>query len=371
MLVEYSQDLMNPAWDSFVANQPFGQYEQSSKWAELKSIYGWRPIRFSLIRGGEILGGAQILTRRLPLIGGIGYVTKGPLYASNEPALLEMLVHGLCASARKYRLQYLIVQPPDNADGISSHFVSSGFRTDTMVDMVDATTVIDLRPDIEEIFRNMSKNNRRFIRHAERKGISVLEGSEEDIGTFFLLMLETCKRQGVAPNPPDAEFLHKLWRVFNPDGHAKLFLAAYRGEVISGVFAIPYGNVVRAWKLGWSGAHGDLKPNQLLFWEMIKWAKDQGYRYFDFVSVDRTAAEKVLEGAHFSRVATGHSFFKLMFGGQVRLLPTAYSYIYNPFLRAAYARIGPGLMHWSVFRKLVFREVGFLPIAKPEGASLH
>jgi hypothetical protein len=41
--VHVGQELADPAWDSFVEATRGGTYRQTSTWAELKSLTGWRP----------------------------------------------------------------------------------------------------------------------------------------------------------------------------------------------------------------------------------------------------------------------------------------------------------------------------------------
>jgi hypothetical protein len=41
--VHVGQELADPAWDSFVETTRGGTYQQTSMWAEVKSLTGWRP----------------------------------------------------------------------------------------------------------------------------------------------------------------------------------------------------------------------------------------------------------------------------------------------------------------------------------------
>jgi lipid II:glycine glycyltransferase (peptidoglycan interpeptide bridge formation enzyme) len=167
-------------------------------------------------------------------------------------------------------------------------------------------------------------------------------------------MLETCKRQKVSPNPSNENFFHQLWASFAPRAYARLFLAEYEGELLSGIFAIPLGGVFKIWKIGWSGKHSDVKPNHLLHWEVMKLAKREGYRRLDFVGIDRKVAEMILQGRPFKEVASGSAFFKLAFGGKVELLPEAFYYVKSPLLGLIYTKVYPyfrkiGYVHKGMF----------------------
>lgn len=369
MTLNLSDKMNAPDWDKFLEHNPSGQYEQSSGWARAKALYGWRPLRLLICKEEKIIGGLQILKKRIPLFGSFGYATKGPVLSENKEELFNLLMTFLKVIIRKNRIQYLFLQPPDR-DGLMEEWLKvCGFRIDKLVDVVNATTSLDLSLDLGEIFHNMSKNNKRFIKYAEKKGVTIRNGSEVDILKFFQMMAETCRRQGVQPNPPDDRFIKELWRIFNPKGYVKLFVTVFEGDVTSELIIFPFGDTVRAWKMGWNGRHEKVKPNQILFWEAIKWSKEHGYRYFDFVSIDRDIAELILKGVHFSKIAKGSSFFKLMFGGEVSLLPYGYCYIYNPVFQIAYSKFYLKIIDKPFFQKILSRYLGFLPIKKSNNSG--
>lgn len=79
-------------WDSFVVAVPGGHHVQTSLWARVKPRLGWRAARVTLRRQGrQPVAGCQLLIRSLPLIGNVGYVTKGPLCPEEEPVSALLL----------------------------------------------------------------------------------------------------------------------------------------------------------------------------------------------------------------------------------------------------------------------------------------
>ncbi|HEX7555731.1 MAG TPA: hypothetical protein VF338_03830, partial [Leptolinea sp.] len=64
--------LSSTKWDQFLETWPEVHLLQTSSWGDLKSQFGWRPIR---VANGS--SGAQILFKRLPLGFTIGYIPKG------------------------------------------------------------------------------------------------------------------------------------------------------------------------------------------------------------------------------------------------------------------------------------------------------
>src|SRR6266478_2356011 len=58
-------------WNQFLAQHSNTHLLQTGEWGELKSAFGWKPVR---IVSGDI--GLQILFRKLPLGFTIGYIPK-------------------------------------------------------------------------------------------------------------------------------------------------------------------------------------------------------------------------------------------------------------------------------------------------------
>lgn len=58
----------DPDWDAFLAKTPGGHYTQSSLWAKMKALSGWKATRLVVAREDSIIAGAQLLTRPLPLL---------------------------------------------------------------------------------------------------------------------------------------------------------------------------------------------------------------------------------------------------------------------------------------------------------------
>ena len=59
-------------WQSFLKKQSDAHLLQMGEWGELKSAFGWKPVRIIL----DDITGAQILFRRLPFGLTLGYMPK-------------------------------------------------------------------------------------------------------------------------------------------------------------------------------------------------------------------------------------------------------------------------------------------------------
>lgn len=328
----------DPEWDYFVARRPGAHHEQTSLWAEVKGFYGWGAFRLIVRQREQIVGGVQVLTRDIRGLARIGYVTRGPVALSNDPKLIGFLLAQLHRIAGSEGLAYLAVVLPEQGHAFEPELRRLGFRAKPNVlppsGLMEATLVLDLTPDVDTLMSGMRKKTRQSIRRSIRKGLRVRTGVGEDVETFRRLMWALCERRGSSPTPPQKDFFEHLWATFQPSGFVRLFIAELGGCPVSAAMTFPFADTVRGWKIGWAGDHAEACPNDLLYWECIQWSKRNGYRFFDFVSIEKGVAQKLqrCEPVDWDTVG-GPSQFKIRFGGSPLVVPPPYYRFYHPVLR--------------------------------------
>lgn len=331
------QDCEPREWDAFLAKTPGGSYAQTSLWALAKLAVGYRPRRFVAAAGDTIVGGAQLLIRRLPIFGAVGYVPLGPVCATQDTEVANLIVEHLHRLANEQRIFYLAVQPPLQQDAFAPRLRSSGFLPSLVNLAPTASVLIDLSKDLDHVLSKMHTATRYGVRASQRKGIRVRDGKKEDLDTFHELLLATARRQRFSTI--GKHYLYEVWRLFSRGGHIKMFVAEYEGQAVSGALMMSFADTVTYWKGCWSGAHGGRYPNESLQWAAIQWAKAQGYRYYDLGGIPRTLAKSVLGGEITRNSAKDPvAFYKLGFGGQVTLFPEPLAYVYNATLRRIASR---------------------------------
>lgn len=325
----------DPAWDDFVQATPGGDHVQSSGWARTKVAQGLDSARIVLERRGRVVGGAQLLIKPMSVAGAIGYVPRGPVVSPDEPDLTGWVIEELQDLARRRRIRHLVVQPGPGGDWIAEQLPARGFRPSALSVAPTATVLIDLRADMDEIFANLGKSVRKHVRRGMREGVEIREGAARDVGTFHSLMSATSARHGFTPY--SAEYFEAMWRSLHPQGHIKLFLAEYEGQTVSAHLVVPFGERFLSKAAAWSGTHASVYPNDVLEWHLIGWAKAHGFAYYDMEGIDRETAERLIEDPSVQPKRTTDAF-KLKFGGDVVLLPTAYDYFPNPLVANTYGR---------------------------------
>lgn len=356
--LEVSDNDRDEDWDAMLARVPEVHFEQSSGWAVVKQRYGWKVRRLVARERGGVVGGIQVLTRTIGRFGTLAYVSHGPVVLPGHEGLDRILIRRLDEEAVRERWLYAVIDYPYRAAALAEEMRKIGYRAHPPgippSGLMTATTILDLRPDEAAQLAGMNQKTRRYIRKAQKSGLTFSVGVEEDLIRFRELMLAICARRNSTPTPPQKDFFLHLWRELAPKGWAKLFVVRRGEEMVCSLFAFTFSDTIRVWKVGWSGDHADSAPTHLLYWEIMRWAKAEGFKEFDFVWLDTEDAKLAAQGeTEPSRFRDGTTFFKLGFGGRVVLLPPVQSKFYNPLARVAYRCGGAQMLASSWFRSLL------------------
>jgi lipid II:glycine glycyltransferase (peptidoglycan interpeptide bridge formation enzyme) len=329
-VVSESAKSPDPEWDEFVDGTPGGGHLQTSLWAEIKARSGWRAVRLHARRGGELVGGCQLLVRRAR-VGAIGYCQRGPLARDRDPEVIGSILDALGPLARRRRILYVKVQPPPGGEAIEPELRQRGFVASAMSVAYVATVRVDLRRDSDRILAGMRHSKRQAIRQAAAKGVVVREAGAAGLPTFGALLEDTRRRRPDGFSPYPLELYGEMLRRFGDGKHAQLVLAEYQSEVLAGAFNIAYGDTVYGLMSAWSGRHPKLHPNELMHWYGMQWGHERGYHYFDFDGILESVARAKLAGEELPEEGRrGNTAYKLGMGGDVTVFPRAYDRSFHP-----------------------------------------
>jgi lipid II:glycine glycyltransferase (peptidoglycan interpeptide bridge formation enzyme) len=321
-----------------VAASPEGHVLQSSQWGQLKERFGWQVTRVAIEDQGQWLAAAQVLFRPLGPRA-IAYVPKGPITDWADAKVIQNLLEALHHLCRQRRAIFLKIEPDVAEDSaLAQRLTELGFRASPQTIQPQCTILLDLTPDPEAILARMKSKTRYNIRLAARKGVTVREGTAEDLPGFYRLMRTTGERDGFGIH--SQTYYETAHQLFVPQGLAKLFLAIFEDKVLGGIMVFAFGQ--RAWYMygASSDEHRNLMPNYLLQWEAIKWAKERGCLTYDLWGIPDEETD-VLEREFLKRNdgLWGVYRFKRGFGGQVVHYLGAYDYVYSPLLYWLYNKV--------------------------------
>jgi peptidoglycan pentaglycine glycine transferase (the first glycine) len=280
-------------WNSFVSSQKDPQILQSWEWGQFKSQMGWGHFVLVVEDGGEIKAGISVLTRRLPLIKKtLFYAPRGPIVDMSKPELLDKLLDGICVEAALRNALALKIDPEfDESDAkVIDVLKAKGFINKKKQVQPRATYFIDLTKSEEELLMSFDEKTRYNIRLAEKKGVHVIEESNQPgIEAFYNIYKETCKRDTFLIHPMN--YYTKLRDLLIEKGMANVFTAKFRGIPIASIFTFRFGD--RIWYMygASANAYRNVMPNHALHWHLIKWAKEKGYKTYDMWGVPSNPKE--------------------------------------------------------------------------------
>lgn len=178
-----------------------------------------------------------------------------------------------------------------------------------------STIVVDLKRTEDELQAAMHQKTRYNIRVAQKHEVIIQEG--EDFDAFAKLLTETAERRDWTPHA--RSYLKATYDFFAPRGIARLRFAKYKGQVIAANMEIAFGDTVTYLHGGSSSTSREVKAPQLLQWEAMRTAKQQGYHFYDLWGCNPEARSSY----YYKFSWEGITRFKRDFGGrQVDLVGT-------------------------------------------------
>ena len=279
-----TDDESKKQYKKFLEKSEKCNFQQSLEWAEVKKP-NWIPeVILAEDEEKNIIGSLCVWIRKIPIFGNIMYAPRGPVCDVHDLSILKQLTDGAKELAKKYNAIVLRIEPDVESDDQVFRDIVTNLGYHIKDDAKDFMDEIQpryvFRLDIkgkteEEVMAGFHQKWRYNIRLAGRKGVTVKEGTRDDLKDFHKIMMETGTRDGFIIRP--LEYFEKM--------------AYYEGKPISGVIPIFYGN--KTWYLygASSNEHRNLMPNYLLQWEMIKMAIARHDDIYDFRGVSGVVDE--------------------------------------------------------------------------------
>ncbi len=273
-------------WDMIWRECDYSTYFQSREWAEIWSKYTKRkmfltPFLVLFSDGKKALLPFSCLKRE-----GLAPILMGTtmLYVSSPE-----LTYGGWISADKLDnnhailLSNLIKKKFDNLSWRLNPYDDTAFKSGIRISEEDETHAINLEKGFDVIASNMSGGHKDAVKQAIRNGVSVrISASIEDWLNYYQVYEISVSRWGnrLVGGKYSWELFHEIFKRNSPN--IELWLSIYRDRVISGVLCFHSKRHFVLWHGATIGTYFNLRPVNLLFYEVIKNACEKGYAWFDF-----------------------------------------------------------------------------------------
>jgi len=257
-------------WDDFVLEHPRASFFHLTGWKRiLEKTFGHKARYFYCERDGKITGITPIFECSNWLIGrcfiSIPLAAYGGIVADDSKSEQALLDHckGMAQSASA---KYLELRPRNSALFESFH-----------ANQLYVTFSAPLFPDAAANLKRLPKDTRYMIRKAEKGGLRAQRGMEQ-LDAFYELFAHSMHRLGT-PVFPIALFRNIVAEF--PD-HTQLMLVYDGTRPVTGVLSFFFRDTILPYYAGALPEATRLAANNFMYWELIKWAGELGFRTFDF-----------------------------------------------------------------------------------------
>lgn len=257
-------------WDKYVltSNSSTG-YHQIGWKNIIEKTYGLRWFYFMAVDNGEVLG-------ILPL-----FFIKSKFFSTHLVSLPFLNYGGICADNVDAEKQLLIeainLMKEVGAEYVEMHHINN-HELDLATNEDKVTMVLKLEDDPDVMWKSFNPKVRNQVRKAEKSGLEVKVGGIEYLDDFYEAFAINMKDLG-SPVHSKALFENLLHEF--PDT-TRIFTVYLGSENVGGAIFISFKDTA---EVPWASSKREYlqyRPNNLLYWEMIKYACEQRFKYFDF-----------------------------------------------------------------------------------------
>ena len=293
-------------WNRFVLENG-GSFLQSWEWGEFQKSVG-RKTFYLKSEDWQVL----LIKHDLPFGKSYLYCPRGPIISSRFK--VQSFLEKIEELAKQESSIFIRVEPAfkiTEADLKELHFIKSKDVQPSR------TLVLDLEANEEELLAQMHEKTRYNIGLAQRKGVKIrkTEYNENDFDELWRLINQTYKRQRIRSF--SKEYYRKQAQINSENFHNFLFLAEYQNKIISVNLINFFGQTATYLHGGSDNEYRALMAPHLLQWEQIKFAKNQGCKFYDFWGIDEV-------------LWPGITRFKKGFGGQEINYIGCWDFVFKP-----------------------------------------
>jgi len=268
-----------PDWDSVLLRSNDHSFFHTSAWAlVLKESYRYKPIYFVLFEKDQLallmpfMEVSSLLTGKRGV--SLPFTDQCAAYSTKKEFLPEA---AYCAIDYAGKAGWRYIEWRD------SEYFPKGVPPSEVYYAHD----LDLLKTEQELFSLLRDSNRRSIKKAIREGVFIkIDQSLDSVKSFYRLNCLTRKRHGLPPQP--FAFFKNIFDHIISQNLGIVVSASHSEEVVAASVFFHFGTS-SIYKYGASDiTRQNLRPNNLVMWEAIKWYRDRGFK---ILSLGRTEPE--------------------------------------------------------------------------------
>lgn len=238
--------------------------------SNLKQVENPQTQRSSNVQQGSIVGVLPLFSIKSILFGkslvSVPFAAYGGVLADNQ-RITKQLLEKAKELTRSEKLEYLELRNRDEEiAGLPSKDLYVKFRR-------------EIFRDLNENMEAIPRKSRRMIRVGEKEGLSYQFGHKELLPDFYAIFARSYHHLG---SPVFSKKLFENLLEMFKEKVSILVIKSKEGKPIASVLSFFYKDEVIPYYAGSLFEYRNLAPNDFMYWQLMKYGCENGYKEFDF-----------------------------------------------------------------------------------------
>ncbi len=257
-------------WQQFVEeHHECTNYHRWGWKSVIENSFHWPTFYLMAEEQGKVLGILPLVWQKSLLFGSfltsLPFLNCGGIVAENQAAK-RGLIDKAVTLARKSRVDYMELRQRTDSD------------LSLPAKMHKVTMVLTVERDEAKMWAALPHKVRTDIRRGIKSGLSADFGGKKLLGDFYGVFARNMRDLGTPVY--SCNFFSEILRAFPDDSY--ICIIRHQSKPIAASFLVGYRDTIEA---GWSSSlysYSAMKPNMMLYWKVLGFAGERGYRVFDF-----------------------------------------------------------------------------------------
>jgi len=260
-------------WDELILQHPDYSFFHSSYWSKvLQDTYNYEPFYFVIEKDNK-------LKAAIPVMFVESFITGKRAVSLPFSDYCQPLISDEINFSELFNEVLKLVK----SKGMKYFELRGGnkYFPDVEASLFDYNHNLDITLSEEKLFKNLSSNTKRNIKKAIREEVTVeISSSKSALEDFYLMNCITRKKHGLPPQPK--KFFDNLFRHVLSQNNGYIAIGKHNNISIAGAVYLHIGNKA-LYKFGASFMeYHNLRANNLVMWEAIKYYAAKGFESFCF-----------------------------------------------------------------------------------------
>lgn len=263
-------DTYRRAWDEYVLKSPGATVYHLIGWKDvIEKSFGHKAYYLLAEEHGSVSGVLPMVLQNSSIFGrfctSLPFFNYGGVYADNIE-INNLLINEAIGLAKNNLTGYIEFR--DITENI----------TYLPVKKSKVSMVLGLPDAPEELWKNFDAKLRNQIRKGEKSNLLLVKGGKEYLDAFYYVFANNMRDLGTPVYSKD--FFKNMLETFPRE--AQIFCIYLKDKVVAAAFTIAFRNSIEVPWASWLRKYRAVCPNNFLYWKMIEYACQAGFKNFDF-----------------------------------------------------------------------------------------